>query len=176
MDLLDVRARIQAWGVRVRPAVPLEKIRALEGRLGIELPEEYVSFLTQTGDGWEKQVVRCALWLEMKSLLACQDPRLLREPFPYTDAWVWENQETNPLPGESDEAWNTRVEELLHPTHLGNICLLRGSCGEKFHLILHGACAGEIWQFTDVGIAPCAPRCTFSRWLTSWLADKMALC
>lgn len=46
------------------------KIRALEGQLGIELPEEYVSFLTQTGDGWEKQVVRCALWPEMKSLLA----------------------------------------------------------------------------------------------------------
>ena len=60
MDFLDVGAT----------AVPLEKIRALEGQLGIELPEEYVSFLTQTGDGWEKQVVRCALWPEMKSLLA----------------------------------------------------------------------------------------------------------
>ena len=70
MDFLDVGARIQAWGVKIRPAVPLENIRALEGQLGIELPEEYVSFLTQTGDGWEKQVVRCALWPEMKSLLA----------------------------------------------------------------------------------------------------------
>ncbi len=70
MDFLDVGARIQAWGVKIRPAVPLEKIRALEGQLGIELPEEYVSFLTQTGDGWEKQVVRCALWPEMKPLLA----------------------------------------------------------------------------------------------------------
>ena len=39
---------------------------------------------------------------------------------------------------------------------------LRGSNGEKFHLILNGECSGEIWIFTDVGIAPCLPRITFS--------------
>ena len=46
---------------------------------------------------------------------------------------------------------------------------------EKFHRIWHRACAGEIWQFTDVGIAPREPRRTFPRWLALWLVDKMPL-
>ena len=101
---MDVSARIQTCGAKIRPAVPLKKIRALERQLGIGLPEEYVPFFTQMGDGWEKQVVRCALWPEMKSLSTGQDTRLLREPFPCADAWAWEHQETNPMPGESGEA------------------------------------------------------------------------
>ena len=46
---------------------------------------------------------------------------------------------------------------------------------EKFHRIWHGVCAGEIWQFTDAGIAPCEPRRTFSQRLALWLEDKMLL-
>lgn len=170
MDILFLRTAVQELGLQTRPVVPLEQIREWKAQLGACLPEDYVSFVTQIGDGWEKQVVKRSLWREMKSLSACGDLSLLREPFPYTDPWIWEDRETNPLPGESDEDWDRRVEALLRPTRFGNLALMRGDRGQTFRLILKGACAGEIWEFTDVGISPCAPRTAFGEWITAQLA------
>ena len=108
----------------------------------------------------------------MKSIFSHEDLSLLCQPFPYTNTWVWEDNETNPLPGESDEEWYKRVDELMRPKYFGNIFLMRGSNGERFHLILNGECSSEIWIFTDVGISPCSPRITFSKWITAWLENK----
>ena len=172
MEILNLASRLKELGVKVRPAISLEQIKELEAQLGMKLPEDYVLFVTQIGDGWDKQVVKRSVWQEMKSIFSCEDMSLLREPFPYTATWIWEDNETNPLPDENDESWNQRVDELLHPKHFGNISLMRGSSGEKYHLILNGECSGEIWIFTDVGIAPCSPRITFSEWITAWLENK----
>lgn len=70
------------------------------------------------------------------------------------------------------DGWDKRVDELLRPKHFGNIFLMRGRNGEKFHLILNGECSGEVWMFTDIGVAPCSPRVTFSEWIASWLESK----
>lgn len=169
---MDLSVKIKELGLKVRPTVSPENVREFEARLGVNLPEEYVLFVTEIGDGWEKQVVRRRLWQEMKSMVSHEDMSVLCKPFPYTEAWVWEGRETNPLPGECDEAWNKRVDELLRPKSFGNIPLMRGSHGEVFHLILNGKCSGEIWEFTDVGIAPCAPRVTFLEWITTWIESK----
>ena len=168
MDISALAEMINGLGLRVRPAIPPQRLRSLEEQLGIRLPEDYAAFVTQIGDGWEKQAVRGRLWQELRPVSACEGPELLREPFPYTDAWIWEGRETDPLPGESDAAWDRRVEALMRPKRLGNLLLLR-SGGECFHLILNGECRGEMWAFTDVGIAPCLPRMSFSAWLTAWL-------
>lgn len=173
MNISELSAKIKSLGLKVRPAAPPETIQEWEGRLGLKLPEDYAAFVTQIGDGWEKQVVRRSLWPEMRPLLPCGDLSLLRRPFPYKDAWIWENRETNPLPGESSEDWDRRVADLLRPIRYGNIPLLRGACGEKFHLILNGECSGEIWIFTDVGIAPCSPRTMFAEWLSGWIESRM---
>ena len=172
MDILALASKMKELGVKVRPAVLLEQIKELEAQAGIKLPEDYVLFVTQLGDGWDKQVVKRSIWQEMKSVFSYEDLSLLREPFPYADTWIWEGRETNPLPGESDEEWDKRVDKLLRPKHFGNIFLMRGSNGEKFHLILNGECSGEIWIFTDAGIAPCSPRITFSEWIAEWLENK----
>lgn len=172
MDVLDLTSKIKELGIKVRPTVPMEKIKELEVQLAIKLPEDYVLFVTQIGDGWDKQVVKSSIWQEMQSIFSCEDLYLLREPFPYTDTWIWENRETNPLPGESDEEWNKRVDELLRPKYYGNITLMRGNNAEKFHLVLNGKCSGEVWTFTDVGIAPCSPRISFSEWIAAWLGGK----
>lgn len=141
---MDLSAKVKEIGIRMRPTVPLKQVKELEAQLGVNLPEDYVLFVTQVGDGWEKQVVTRSIWQAMNSIVSYEDLGLLCRPFPYTDAWIWENQETNPLPGEGDEEWNKRVEELLHPKRFGNIPLTRGNYGENFHLIVNGACAGEI--------------------------------
>lgn len=172
MNILDLTSKIKELGIKIRPTVSIEKIKDLEVQLGIKLPEDYVLFVTQIGDGWDKQVVRRSIYQEMKSIFSCEDFHLLCEPFPYTDTWIWENKETNPLPGESDEEWDKRVDELLRPKQFGNIFLMRGNNAEKIHLILNGKCSGEIWQFTDVGVAPCSPRITFSQWITAWIESK----
>lgn len=172
MNSLELASKIKALGIRLRPAVSLERIEELEAKLGFRLPEDYVLFVTRIGDGWEKQVVKRSIWQEMKSVFSYGDLRLLCEPFPYTGAWIWEARETNPLPGESHEAWNRRVDDLLRPKHFGNLALTRGSSGETFHLILTGKCSGEVWKFTDIGIAPCSPRVSFSEWITAWLEGK----
>lgn len=172
MNVLDLASKIKEAGIKLRPTVPMEKMEELEAQLGINLPEDYVLFVTEIGNGWDKQVVRHSIYQEMKSIFSCEDFRLLCEPFPYTDTWIWENKETNPMPGESDEEWDKRVDELLRPKRFGNIFLMRGNNGENFHLILNGKCAGEIWRFTDVGVAPCSPRSTFSQWMTAWIDSK----
>jgi len=171
VDTLALTTKIRELGIRMRPALPPEAVRDLEARLGVKLPEDYRAFLTQVGNGWEKQVVNRALWQEMGSALSWEGPELLREPFPYTDAWIWEGGETAPLPEESSEAWDRRVEDLLRPTHFGNIPLTRHGA-VRFRLILTGHCRGEVWQFTDVGISPCSPRAAFSDWLMAWLDGK----
>lgn len=175
MNILDLAPKIKELGIKARPTVTIEKIKDLEVQLGIKFPEDYVLFVTQIGDGWDKQVVRRSIWQEMKSIFSHEDLSLLRKPFPYTDAWIWENRETNPLPGESDEEWDMRVGELLLPKQFGNIFLMRGNNAEKFHLILNGKCSGEVWKFTDVGIAPCSPRITFSEWITAWIWSKSSI-
>ena len=172
VSILDLASKIKELGIQVRPAVSSEQIKELEAQTGIKLPEDYVQFVTQIGDGWDKQVIKRSIWQEMKSVFSYEDLSLICEPFPYTDAWIWEDNETNPLPGESDEEWDKRVDELLRPKQFGNIFLMRGSNGEKFHLILNGECSGEIWIFTDIGVAPCSPRTTFFEWITARLEGK----
>lgn len=175
MNVLDLTSMIKELGIKVRPTVPMKKIKELEVQLGMKLPKDYVLFVTQIGDGWDKQVVNRSIWQEMKSIFSYEDLRLLCEPFPYTDTWIWEGNETNPLPGESDKEWDKRIDELMRPKYFGNIFLMRGSNGEKFHLILNGECSGEIWIFTDVGFAPCSPRLTFSEWIIAWIESKSSV-
>ena len=172
MDNLDLFSKIKDLGIELRPTVSLKNIKELEAQLGVEFPGDYVLFVTKIGDGWNKQVIKHSIWQEMKSIFSYEDFGLLCEPFPYTDTWIWEGKETNPLPNENDDEWNKRVDELLRPKYFGNITLMRGNNGEKFHLILNGKCSGEIWIFTDVGIAPCSPRITFSDWILAWVDGK----
>jgi len=62
MNRSDLTAKIKNLGIRVRPAVPPEKTKGLEAQLGIKLPEDYALFLTQIGDGWDRQVVKRVVW------------------------------------------------------------------------------------------------------------------
>lgn len=119
MNVLDLTSMIKELGIKVRPTVPMKRIKELEVQLGMKLPKDYVLFVTQIGDGWDKQVVNRSIWQEMKSIFSYEDLRLLCESFPYTDTWIWEGNETNPLPGESDEEWDKRIDELMRPKYFG---------------------------------------------------------
>ena len=110
VNILDLASKIKELGIKVRPTVSLEQIRELEAQAGTKLPEDYVLFITQVGDGWDKQVVKRSVWQEMRSIFSYEDLSLICEPFPYTGTWIWEDRETNPLPGESDEEWDKRVD------------------------------------------------------------------
>lgn len=93
MDISNWALKTKELGVKVRPTVSLKQIKELETQLGLKLPEDFMLFITQVGDGWEKQVVNRSLWQEMKSVFSYEYLSLLCEPFPYTDAWIWENNE-----------------------------------------------------------------------------------
>ena len=64
MNISNLASKIKKLGVKVRPTVSLEQIKGLEAQLGVKLPEDYVLFVAQIGDGWDKQVVEHSIYGE----------------------------------------------------------------------------------------------------------------
>ena len=170
--LYDIKAKMDALGIVPRAKIELSKIQAIEAEQKISFPRDYVAFITQMGDGWERHIINRRVWEPMNSFAEELDTDYIGKSFPYQEKWIWEDNDTAPLPGESDDEWDARVDELLLPTNFGNLPLTMGESGEMFHLITDGAEKGKIWVFTDIGIAPCVPKMEFLSWLDAWLSGK----
>jgi hypothetical protein len=171
-------------------------LEELVGQLGVRLPDEYASFLTQVGRGgagpgyglfplrrvdgrWEGDGADIT------------DPADLVVPFPYDDAVDPRAAGLPPEPQpdyygsveEYDTAMHAHVaqcEELIYGrahtfgaqylTHLG--------CAYRHLLIVSGPQRGTIWADDRPGGGPLGPerdatgaRLTFARWYLNWLDD-----
>ena len=52
--LHDIKAKMDALGIVPRAKIELAKIQAIEAEHRICFPKDYVAFITQIGDGWER--------------------------------------------------------------------------------------------------------------------------
>jgi hypothetical protein len=82
----------------------------------------------------------------------------LAKEFPFSDYWIWEEE-------EHGADFKTKLEQI----HYGSLILGTDGCGMYWILIVRGKEKGQIWQISDVGIQPCAPRVTFLDWYEYWL-------
>ena len=86
----------------------------------------------------------------------------MSRPFPRKEQWLWED----------DEREDDIVEKEMEEVYCGEIELIDIGCGMTYNLIVSGECAGEVWNFTDVGIQPCCERQDFLGWFELWLDNQ----
>src|SRR5689334_18661513 len=128
-----------------------DEVARFEADHGVALPADYRSFLLHVGNGgvgppayglFPLGTIEKHASAEERELWCSL--RRLREPFPFTNYWVWEGGESSPEGTEND-------------LNKGTIRLGHDGCGLYWHLVVTGPDRGIVWQFADVGIQPTAP-------------------
>lgn len=165
-QLARIQNKIALRGLEMNPAAPESEVVAYEAKHGITLPADYRLFITTIGNGGQgppfhglaalgttgedMSVSECSFWSSL--------PRV-RQPFPFTKAWVWEEGEP------SEEGTEDQV------TH-GSIYIGNDGCGMYWHLIITGPERGIPWNLCGEGIQPLCPRRNFLQWYEDWLDSK----
>jgi hypothetical protein len=159
-----IHAQVQSRGLKLNPSLAPETVLAFENRHRISLPEEYREFILHIGDGGAGPPFYGLLPLghttkvDVPHWFASGYADYLAQPFPLTKYWMWEDEPITPA-----------VEAAIETLRYGNLCLGHDGCGMFWLLIVSGPERGQIWNLTDVGITPPAPRCTFFQWYEYWL-------
>ncbi|GAA2441613.1 SMI1/KNR4 family protein [Streptomyces macrosporus] len=167
-DLAALRAAFDADSCE--PPLGWDAVRAFEAEHGVVLPEPYRTFVAEVCDG--SRVGPPAYGLtplaELPDDWGDDRPRrVLAEPFPLTEAWLWEE---DPDP-EAAEPVLDRVFDH------GSIVLGTDGCGMYWHLIVTGPHRGHVWNITDVGAVPFGAEFGhttsepgFAGWVRHWAA------
>jgi SMI1 / KNR4 family (SUKH-1) len=168
-DLAALRAAFPAGG----PPLGWDAVRAFEAEHRIVLPEPYRSFVAEICDGSYTGPPDYGL----EALDELPDDwgdgraeRVLAEPFPLTEAWIWEDD-----PGPEEE-----LERVFTPIFdHGSIVLGTDGCGMYWHLIVTGPHRGHVWNITGEGASPFGAEfghttagSGFAGWVRHWAAGK----
>jgi hypothetical protein len=78
------------------------------------------------------------------------------QPFPFTKAWVWENDEIS-------------AEGSFEQVNHGCIYIGNDGCGMYWLLIVTGAERGNMWMICGEGMQPTSPKRDFLTWFEEWL-------
>jgi len=158
--LAEVRERLDRLGVVPRPPLKRDAVSAFQEKTGIKLPREYTAFLTKIGDGFE--VAFDHFTYRFPPLAEVQfDPERIKKRFSHRESWVWEDD------GSATD------RKIAAATQNGQLSLVDCGCGRSFHLIVCGGAKGEVWDMTDVGIAPYGNGLDFLDWLKDFLDRKV---
>lgn len=192
------KAVFGADGHRFELAVPLtpEEVAEVEGQVGVRLPAEYRSFLTEVGAGgagpfygifpltrhqggrW-RWVGDGAELTDLDQLATAFEPGDLRSE----QERVWAEQ-PDPADQSAYLVWVSRWDDVLWPPGrtAGGICLCHEGCGHHRWLVVSGPDRGGIWsdgRAGDVDLAPVSGRdghiLGFAQWYLEWLAQAEAI-
>ena len=158
MKRMEERARSGGSGAtlpwRFGPPIERAQIQEFEAAHGIQLPEPYRSFLISKANGASGPPTLGLLRLEQSVVAHGAGPanRSLADPFPLTEAWLWEGREEAP-----DQA---RLQAVL--SH-GTLALGTDGDGMDYVLVVTGPARGQVWMITGEGALPIASD--FARWM-----------
>jgi hypothetical protein len=163
LDLTLARISTKLRGRTLGAPLSLAAVEAFETEHGVRLPEEYRRFLLQSGNGGAGPPLYGLMRLgevprDFDRNGQDQLARLLR-PFPLSRYWAW----------EADEPLNDEHQALRASVGDGTLVLGHDGCGMYWHFVITGPERGQVWQITDVGAQPCAPRRDFLSWYEYWL-------
>ncbi|MDG9683280.1 SMI1/KNR4 family protein [Streptomyces sp. DH18] len=162
----------------VPPAGP-EAVRSFETEHGIVLPEPYRTFVAEICDGLRAGPPHYGLlpFAKTPSDWGSDRPeRLLAEPFPLTEAWLWEADDDGTA--LSEQEFDDRVEPVFNH---GSLVLGTDGCGMYWHLIVTGPQRGHVWLIDENGAIPFGTRSDaslmpgvpgFAGWATHWAQDR----
>ncbi|MEI5033394.1 SMI1/KNR4 family protein [Streptomyces sp. S1A(2023)] len=162
----------------VPPAGP-EAVRSFETEHGIVLPEPYRTFVVEICDGLRAGPPDYGLmpFAKAPSDWGSDRPeRLLAEPFPLTEAWLWDadGDET----ALSEQEFDDRVESVFDH---GSLVLGTDGCGMYWHLIVTGPQRGHVWLIDENGAIPFGTRSDaslmpgvpgFAGWVAHWAQGR----
>jgi hypothetical protein len=157
--LQHARQKIARRKLVMHERATLDEVERFERRYQVALPPGYRRFLLEIANGGEGPsgtLLRLAdVAAELDSSAGSVLSRL-REPFPLTEPWVWEGDET---------ATHDRIAAMSR----GQLPLVNQGCGTFWILIVSGEARNEVWNAADVGVCPCRPRRDFLSWYEYWL-------
>ncbi|NEA23041.1 SMI1/KNR4 family protein [Actinomadura bangladeshensis] len=175
VDRADLEALRAAFDPAHRePPLGWAAVRAFEAEHGIVLPEPYRTFVAEICDGYTDgppDYGLVALAGVPSDMPDGQVQQSLAEPFPLTEAWLWEEDEDDPRSEEEIEAALDRV--FGH----GSIVLGTDGCAMNWHLIVSGPHRGHVWMVCGEGAHPfgaefghTSGRSGFAGWAAHWAA------
>ncbi len=157
---LEMAANYARKRFELYPCADETQIKIFEETYGVELPEEYRTFILTIGNGgtqWVRPFFELGEAGERQSAL-----QYLSQPFPYSSHW---NQ--------------SQAEDYYKPHHIqGTLPFFHEGSGMYHLLVVTGAECGNVWldaRVNDSGIGPLpyqanAPRITFFEWF-KWLDE-----
>ncbi len=172
----------QFHGYRLNRVLPIARIRALENRRSIQFPSEYVSFLTEMGNGGAGPFYgvhplgeRDADTGDGTRSWWSDDPLIgdLTRPFPHTDAWnLSEAEIARAREGEED---GPELDGYWRGVD-GAIPVVDEGCALRDWLIIAGPERGHVWHDARADFGGFRPwtdgsraRLTFLEWYAAWL-------
>lgn len=172
-EVAEIKKIIESKKILTYPPLKISDINEFCKKYNVNLPEEYVLFLTEIGDGWKKTKNDVYSTINMNQLSqSFNNAEDLQKEFPFINGWVWEDgggEEWPQLLGESDEEYEDRLLELEESALYGQITLIDVGDGGSWNLIISGKSKGQIWFVCGEGVIPCTDRLTFFEWIRKWL-------
>lgn len=185
---------------KMNPPMKLKEVTAFQKEHSVQLPESYIQFITQIGDGGAGPFY--GLNSLEDSIITYYDENDeakteyfgLSQPFPHTEIWNIES-ELKDLYAEieaAEEAKDEALSEKLHekkwdmigaPNHdYGRINISDYGCGVQISLVVNGSEKGNIWtddRTNDAGLYPSielgnADKLNFLDWYELWLDNSLA--
>ncbi|MCU7729379.1 SMI1/KNR4 family protein [Actinoplanes sp. KI2] len=186
-------------GFLLEPALSADELDDLEGYLGVALPEEYRSFLTEVGAGGAGPTygvfpVRrepAGIWRWHGDGADLTSVPLLAMPFPVQrigSAALAELRQGCPDEADFDDldtfdiamqAYDERVVALLwdDASTAGAICLEHIGCAQRTWLVVSGPARGQMWddpRVDEIDLRPLVgpggvTPVTFAAWYLQWL-------
>ncbi len=158
--------------------LPLEKVEAFEAKYKVKLPEAYVQFLTQMGNGgagpyYGLESFEKALFNDLSFKSAEINPS---KPFRFIEQWNMN------VYHEDKEVEDKLEDEYFDDKQLdGAIQLSNFGCGISLLLVVNGDEYGHVWmdhRCNDGGICPAyqytkTNRVDFLDWYEAWLEDAI---
>jgi hypothetical protein len=183
-DPVELAALREVFASRPEAVAPAgwQAVQSFEIEHGIELPEPYRTFVAEICDGLREGPPYYGL-LPLAQTPSDWGPdrpkRLLAEPFPLTEAWLWEETDEE----GDEEALSERELEARMDCVFDHGSLLLGTdgCGMYWHLIVTGPQRGHVWLIDEYGAIPFgAPPGTslmpgtpgFAGWVTHWAQGR----
>lgn len=150
-----IKQKLLSMDIQCNEKLDADVIKAFEEKHHITLPEELCALYCEVCNG-------CTM-IDDFPLRPIDEwefrPEHICEPFPFDEYWIWEDEDDH-------------EEEKMQQTLCGNIELIDIGCAQSWNIIVSGPQKGQMWQFSDVGIQPCAPPKTFLEWFEFWLDGK----
>ncbi|MDR0227526.1 MAG: SMI1/KNR4 family protein [Flavobacteriaceae bacterium] len=184
----------------LNPVLTAQAITDFEKQHQVTLPEEFIAFITQIGNGgagpfYGLQTLADASIDETSALMGQTDViSLLNQAFPHTAPWNPVEQ-LEDLDNKIEEAYNkgqTDLEEELYEARLeviggeehdyGRLNLCDYGCGITLFLVVNGEQKGIIWtddRVNDGGLYPSVELenekpLSFLDWYELWLDNSIA--